>query len=140
MSVKYAIAIPSIPACPSISRVILYVKDIPKVAAFYETFFWMKRATEEPGWLELESPSGGCCIALHQASKTQKSGAAVKLVFEVSDVQKFVDAAAARGLKFGPVHGVRNGLGHEFANAKDPAGNSISISSRGCQRSPSQLS
>ena len=28
---------------PSISRVILYVKDIPKVAAFYETFFGMKR-------------------------------------------------------------------------------------------------
>ncbi len=49
--------IPSMFACPSISRVILYVKDIPKVATFYETFFGMRRiATEEPGWLELEGP------------------------------------------------------------------------------------
>ena len=34
----------------------------------------------------------------------------------------------ADGLKFGPVHTPGS---FEFANAKDPAGNSISISSRG---------
>ena len=118
--------------CPAISRVILYVKDIPKVAVFYETFFGMKRIeSNDPGWLELESPSGGCRIALHQASKAQKSGAAVKLVFGVKNVQAFKEEAAARGLHFGAVHVVRAPLGHEFANAKDPAGNSISISSRG---------
>ena len=112
---------------------ILYVKDIEKVAIFYQTLFGMKRIeSEERGWLELESPGGGCRIALHQASKAQKSGAAVKLVFGVEDVPAFKEAAAARGLKFGPVHVVvRNGSGHAFANAKDPAGNSISISSRG---------
>ena len=38
-----------------------------------------------------------------------------------------VDRAAA-GLAFGPVH---EAPGHCFANAKDPAGNAISISSRG---------
>jgi predicted enzyme related to lactoylglutathione lyase len=112
--------------------VILYVKDIGKVASFYETFFEMRRVpSEEPGWLELESPSGGCTLALHQARVAQKSGAAVKLVFGVKDVPAFREAAAARGLKFGAVHAVRGDPGHEFANAKDPAGNSISISSRG---------
>jgi predicted enzyme related to lactoylglutathione lyase len=122
----------SLPPSPSISRVILYVKDIEKVALFYQTFFGMKRIeSEEPGWLELKSQSGGCLVALHQASKAQRSGSAVKLVFGVKDVQAFKEAVASRGLKFGPVHIVRNGLGHEFANAKDPAGNSISISNRG---------
>jgi predicted enzyme related to lactoylglutathione lyase len=117
---------------PSISRVILYVKDIEKVASFYQTFFGMVRIeSREPGWLEMESPFGGCLVALHQASRAQKSGAAVKLVFGVMDVQAFKEAAASRGLKFGPVHVVRKGLGHEFANTRDPAGNSISISSRG---------
>jgi len=116
--------------------VILYVKDIERVAAFYQTFFGMKRiVSEEPGWLELESAGGGCRVALHQASKAQKSGAAVKLVFGVKDVPAFKEAAASRGLKFGPVHVVRNGPGHAFANAKDPAGNSISISSRGMNAS-----
>jgi len=113
------------------------VKDIQKVAAFYEMFFGMRRVeSEEPGWLELESSAGGCLIALHQASKAQKSGAAVKLVFGVKGVQAFKEAAASRGLKFGPVHCVHTGLGHEYANAKDPAGNSISISSRGMETSP----
>ena len=118
--------------CPALSRVILYVKDLPKVAAFYQTFFGMKRIDgAEAGWLELESPAGGCRIALHKASKGQKSGAAMKIVFGVKDVQAFKDEAATRGLHFGAVHVVRAPLGHEFANAKDPAGNSISISSRG---------
>jgi hypothetical protein len=55
----------------------------------------------------------------------------VKLVFGVRDVQAFKEAAGSKGLEFGSVHTVRGEPGHEFANAKDPAGNSISISSRG---------
>ena len=80
------------------------------------------------GWLELASPSGGCTIALHRAAKSQKSGAAIKLVFAVKNVQAFVRESQKQGLQFGVIH---RADGFEFANAKDPAGNSISISSRG---------
>jgi hypothetical protein len=76
----------------------------------------------------LASPSGGCRIALHQAAKTQKSGSAVKLVFSVKDVEAFKKRAAGLGAKFGPIHVIPGS--HEFANGKDPAGNSISISTR----------
>ena len=113
---------------PPIARVILYVRDIPTVAAFYERFFNMKPvpgATDD--WLEL-SNSGGCTIALHQAAKSQKGGSAIKLVFAVADVEAFVRTREQDGLKFGVIH---RPDGFEFANAKDPAGNSISISSRG---------
>lgn len=55
----------------------------------------------------------------------------MKLVFGVADVRAFKSAKEKEGLKFGVVHVVREGNGHEFSNAKDPAGNSISISSRG---------
>lgn len=55
----------------ALSRVVLYVRDIPAVAVFSQRHF---------------------------------------------------------GLAFGPVHGAP---GHCFANAKDPAGNAIAISSRG---------
>ena len=113
----------------SIARVILYVRDVPKVAAFYERFFGMKPLPgAKDGWLELTCPSGGCAIALHQAAKSQKSGAAMKLVFAVKDVQAFVRESEKEGLHFGAVHSAD---GFEFANAKDPAGNSISVSSRG---------
>jgi ankyrin repeat protein/predicted enzyme related to lactoylglutathione lyase len=114
---------------PPIARIILYVKDIPTVAAFYRTHFGMQPVSAgEPGWLELESGSGGCTIALHQAAASQKSGAAIKIVFAVANVRQFVQEREAGGLKFGPIHTPGN---FEFANAKDPAGNSISVSSRG---------
>jgi predicted enzyme related to lactoylglutathione lyase len=63
---------------PPIARVILYVKDIQAVAAFYERFFNMTplRGSTE-GSIELASSSGGCTVALHQAAKSQKSGAAI---------------------------------------------------------------
>jgi|SRR5208282_1431879 len=114
---------------PQIARVILYVRDVAKVAAFYERFFDMRRlpgATD--GWVELASEPPGCTIALHKASVAQKSGAAIKIVFAVVDVKGFKRAKEQQGLKFGVVHEVD---GFEFSNAKDPAGNSISISSRG---------
>ncbi len=112
-----------------IARVILYVKDIPKVAAFYQRFFGLEPlpgATE--GWVELAGPSSGCAIALHQAAKSQKSGAAMKIVFAVKDVPAFVRECESKGLHFGTIH---HAEGFEFANAKDPAWNSISVSSRG---------
>lgn len=117
---------------PPVSCVILYVKDIPKVSAFYERYFGMKPLPgATPGWVQLASPAGGCTIALHQAAVSQKSGAAMKIVFGVKDVRAFKEAREKEGLKFGAVHVVKEGKGHEFSNAKDPAGNSISISSRG---------
>jgi catechol 2,3-dioxygenase-like lactoylglutathione lyase family enzyme len=118
---------------PHVARVILYVRDIPKVAAFYQRFFDMRPLPGgSDGWLELASAAGGCTIALHQASVGQKSGAAMKLVFGVPDVHAFKSAREKDGLKLGVVHEVRQGgRGFEFCNGKDPAGNSISISSRG---------
>lgn len=117
-----------------IVRVILFVKDIPKVAEFYQRHFGFRPLpSAEKGWLEMTSSPGGCTIALHQASAAQKSGAAMKLVFGVADVAKFKSEREREGLKFGPIHVITNHgrANFEFANAKDPAGNPVQISSRG---------
>lgn len=114
---------------PSISRVILYVKDIPRVASFYQRHFGMKSIpSTHKGWLELTSGPDACNVALHQAAISQKSGAAVKIVFGIADVKAFVREKAREGLSFGPIHDAGE---FEYANAKDPAGNSIQVSSRG---------
>jgi predicted enzyme related to lactoylglutathione lyase len=114
---------------PKIARVILYVRDLPRVSAFYERFFGMHPLPgASDGWVELAGGSGGCTIALHKAAVTQKSGAAMKLVFGVADVRAFKSEKEKEGLKFGVVHDVGS---FQFSNAKDPAGNSIQISSRG---------
>jgi predicted enzyme related to lactoylglutathione lyase len=114
---------------PAIARVILYVKDVAKVAAFYQRFFGMSPlpgATE--GWIELAAGLGGCTIALHKASVSQKSGSAMKVVFAVSNVSAFKRLKEREGMKLGVIH---EAGGFEFANGKDPEGNSFQISSRG---------
>ncbi len=112
-----------------LARVVLYVADIPKVAAFYQKYFGLSPvAAPEKGWLELGPRQGGCCIALHQASAGQKRGSEIKLVFAVDDVYSAKASLEAAGLKLGVIHELED---FEFCNAKDPAGNSISISSRG---------
>jgi predicted enzyme related to lactoylglutathione lyase len=111
-----------------LNAVILYVRDIPKVAQFYQQHFGYEALpSTEPGWLQLKSPAGGCMINLHQAAKAQKRGSEIKLSFAVRDVAAFRTRALRQGLRFGVLHEVR---GFQFSNAKDPAGNSIAISSR----------
>jgi predicted enzyme related to lactoylglutathione lyase len=112
-----------------ISRIILYVRDIPKVAAFYQKHFGLQPIfPTEKGWLEIGAPDSGCRIALHQAARSQKRGSEIKIVFAVKDVKTFTSERAAAGLKFGVIHDAGS---HQFANARDPAGNSIQVSSRG---------
>ncbi len=67
-------------------------------------------------------------ILLHPLGAGRKVGQTlVKLVFDVEDVEEFCRNSEKRGLKFGAVH---RADGYCFANAKDPAQNSISVSSR----------
>lgn len=114
---------------PPITRLILYVRDIPKVAAFYETHFgFVCVDVGDDDLIYLHSPSHGCGLAILQAAKSQKTGqACVKLVFQVDDVEIFKRASAKKGLVFGASH---TGPDYAFANAKDPAKNLIQISSR----------
>jgi hypothetical protein len=53
------------------------------------------------------------------------------MLFGIADVRAFAAAKLRAGLKFGAVDETD---GIEFVNAKDPAGNSIQISSRGIAR------
>ncbi len=111
-----------------ISRIILFVADVPGVAAFYQQHFGLEPIeTEEDGWLELRAD--GCNLALHHGKLPSgtRSHSPVKIVFAVSDVRAAVEQFAADGLKFGKVH-EWNGI--SFADTKDPAGNPIQISSR----------
>jgi predicted enzyme related to lactoylglutathione lyase len=115
-----------------ISSIVLYVKNVLGVANFYaEHFGYAEEPGSLPGWRVLKS-GDGCTISIHKAAKSQKSGAAMKIVFAVPDVPKFVADRARAGLKFGTIH---QAGGYVFSNAKDPAGNSISVSDRVFRRS-----
>ena len=117
---------------PPLNRIILYARDMEKQAAFYILHFGLVRI--EAGvddLVHLNSPANGFGLTILQAAAGVKMGqATVKLVFQVDDVdavEAFKKSSAQKGLKFGATH---VGPGYAFANAKDPAGNSIQISSR----------
>lgn len=113
-----------------LGRILLYVHDIETVSEFYACHFGFQIHREENDRIvELVSSSGdGINIMLHPLGRGRKKGQTLaKLVFDVPDVEAFCALATGHGLDFGGIH---KGDGYVFANAKDPAGNSISISSR----------
>ena len=120
-------------AAPALGRVVLYVRDVERSAAFYATHFgYVTQQEAGDRIVELHGPAGAANIMLHTASKSQKLGqVAVKLVCDVADVAGFVAEAKKTGLEFGPLHA---GTGYHFANARDPDGNAISVSSRAFRR------
>ena len=115
---------------PALGRILLYVRDIDAVAEFYARHFGFRIHREEGDRVvELESSADvGANIMLHPLGRGRRGGQSVaKLIFDVLDVEAFCTQAAGHGLLFGTVH---KADGYVFANAKDPAGNAISISSR----------
>ncbi len=114
---------------PQLGRMIIYTKRIEAVAEFYSTHFGFDvLRLEGDRIVELVSPGSRANIMLHPMSSGRKEGQTlVKLVFDVEDVEAFCEASKAKGLEFGPIH---QADGYCFANAKDPAKNSVSVSSR----------
>ncbi|NDV02136.1 VOC family protein [Pseudoroseicyclus sp. CLL3-39] len=112
-----------------VGRLLLYVRDIAATTDFYARLFGYEAVTQARDRIVELRPAGpGLPLLLHPAAKGQRSGQAqVKLVFDVEDVPGFVAAAAERGIPFGTVH---DAGGYLFANARDPAGNSVSVSGR----------
>jgi predicted enzyme related to lactoylglutathione lyase len=112
-----------------LGTIIIYARDMQKSAAFYSKHFGFSTSGQVvEGLIELIPNGGGAGILIHQAAKSVKLGqVGVKLSFHVSDLPSFVTAAAANGLKFGAIHQAN---GYQFANAKDPDSNSVSVSSR----------
>lgn len=112
-----------------LAGVVLYAKDLETTISFYEKNFGFKALrADDDRIVELVDETGGGRIMVHQAAKAVKQGqSTVKLVFAVEDVASFCAARAADGLDFGPLH---QADGYVYANARDPSGNPISVSSR----------
>ncbi|TIX91494.1 VOC family protein [Rhizobium sp. P44RR-XXIV] len=116
-----------------LGRIVLYVRDVEATIDFYQRYFSFKPLRQEGDRIvELLAPDGGANLMIHQAGKAQKMGQVlVKLVFDVENVDAFRAKCAGDGLEFGPLH---QADGYVFANAKDPSGNPIAISSRAFRR------
>ena len=112
-----------------LNRIVLYARDVEATVTFYEKHFGFQ-VLRLPGdrIVELVAFSGGANIMVHAAAKGVRTGqVTVKLVFDVEDVSGFCQRSAGNGLIFGAEHLAD---GYSYANAKDPCGNNIQVSSR----------
>jgi catechol 2,3-dioxygenase-like lactoylglutathione lyase family enzyme len=111
------------------AAVVLYAKDLETTIEFYKKHFGFNDLRHHGDRIvELVNEAGGGRIMVHQAARAVRQGqAAVKLVFAIEDVAGFCAARATEGLEFGQVH---HADGYVYANARDPSGNPISVSSR----------
>ena len=113
---------------PSVSSLLLYVREPQRIADFYVAHFGFVQKPGHPHDLLELVLDGRFTLLLHPASKGHRLGqSCVKLVFDVDDLGAFKTVAARNGLRFGATH---RGDGYEFANARDPAKNPIQISRR----------
>jgi hypothetical protein len=112
-----------------LNRVVICSKNPRKMADFYVRHFLFVAEDDPDGrMINLIPSTGGARITLHPSAKSQRMGQVlVKLSFDMRDVAGFKVKAAEAGLNFGKIW---QADGYEFANAKDPGGNSIQVSSR----------
>jgi predicted enzyme related to lactoylglutathione lyase len=112
-----------------LQRVIVFAKDIKKLAAFYRDVLRLepKITPDDPRtWLEFHA--GSSSIALHNGG-TLKTGRAPKLVFFVANetMLETRNRLNARGANFGKITRVGE---IQFCNGTDPEGNELQLSSR----------
>ena len=114
---------------PQLGRLIIYTKKLEEMVSFYCRHFGFRELRQENDKIVELAPGGsGAHILLYPVSpKRKEAQTLVKLVFDVEDVEAFCLAAENAGLKFGAIH---KADGYSFANAKDPSGNSVQVSSR----------
>jgi predicted enzyme related to lactoylglutathione lyase len=112
-----------------LGRIIIYTKRTEALVEFYCTHFGFEvLRLKGDRIVELIPQGAGANILLYPMPEGRKEGQTlVKLVFDVKDVEGFCRDAKDRGLLFGSIH---HADGYCFTNTKDPAKNSVSVSSR----------
>lgn len=112
-----------------IKRVILFVKDVPTVGAFYRDVLGLSQVVnpDDPKeWLEFSG--GACTIALHHGGVEKKGRSRPpKIVFYSDDVGKTRATLIAKGVKMGALQTTEN---FQFCDGRDPEGNDFQVSSR----------
>ena len=105
-------------------RVILFVKDVEGVAAFYEGKLGLKVIGRENGFVDLDA--GAVRLALHSAGAANPGR--TKLCFYVDDVSAARAELVKRGVKMGKDPG--GGAGLKLCDGKDAEGNAFQLSNR----------
>ncbi|MBC6439485.1 MAG: VOC family protein [Rhodospirillales bacterium] len=107
-------------------RIVLFVRDMEKAAAFYGDVLGLEELSG-PGkdWREFDA--GGSNIALHSGGRDKAPPRMPKIVFVCDDVTAERETLNARGARFGKVK-MAGDL--HLCDGKDPEGHALQLSNR----------
>lgn len=107
----------------NLSEVFLWVRDLPKMLAFYHETLGLTIAYKNPNFAELRSKGAG--IALHAGRKGRSpTDSHWFLHFQVRDIDAVVLSLRRRGVKVGRIRKEPFG---RVAGFRDPEGNEIGL-------------
>jgi len=110
-----------------ISRIIIFAKDMERMAVFYGDSLGLPRAGGSVAEGYLEFDAGEIRIALHRGGSGETHRRPPKIVFHADEVAAAKELLAARGVKLGKVK-LADGL--HLCDGKDPEGNAFQLSNR----------
>lgn len=120
-----------------VATIILFVKDMARMRAFYEGALGLRVVEESDGWLALDG--GGCRLALHAIPEAIARGivveeppraredTAIKVAFHAADVAAERERLAGAGAQMGPV---KTWGAVSLCDGVDPEGNVFQLASR----------
>ena len=111
-----------------LTEIVLQVKDLPALLAFYRDGLGLQVKTSDdgpPARAELEA--GTCSLVLDTGLKPGPVNNRTRLVFKVADLDSMRETLAERGVRLGPVYRPRPGLA--ACDGSDPEGNLFSLQS-----------
>lgn len=116
-----------VPRIGTLNRVIVFVKDMAAMRAFYEQKLGLQAVGySDAGWVSYDA--GGSFIAFHsQTGAKHSGGSALQIVFHSDDVPAARAELIARGVAMGKLW---SGDGLSFCDGQDPEGNWFQLSSR----------
>jgi hypothetical protein len=116
-----------------LAQAILFVHDTAVMQSFYEGLgLRVVDGSAASGFVRLADPAGGATIALHQTkaigpNTTPRVDTALKLCFQVTDVDAERAALVARGVQMRDTHRFES---IAFCDGIDPEGNIFQITTR----------
>lgn len=114
-----------------LARVIIFTRDVGRLADFYTSTFGLEVVGEaDSGWTELTA--GGCNLAFHKYSGAAESGEkadnGIKFVFGAKDVTAERSRLEGLGIEMSKIFEFGD---IRMCDGSDPDGNRFQISSRG---------
>lgn len=109
----------------TLGEIILFVRDMDDMLAFYTDVIGLDVAQGEPehGFVKLDT--GDTMLCLHAGRESAVSDAEPKLVFEVEDLEAAVEHLEAHDVTLGERRSPAPGV--HVVDARDPEGNRFSV-------------